>query len=92
MPELWPQVCRVKITCELLLTICFVSTTTNSMKCLVNWIPLKTHVRFENTHSCLKNRILGNSGFQIKSEKDVELPLYILPGPASRLQLHTPPP
>jgi len=45
--ECWPQVCRVKITSELLLTICFVSTTTNSMKCLVNWIPLNTHVRFE---------------------------------------------
>ena len=31
----WPQVCRVRIT------DCFVSTTTNSMKCLVNWIPLR---------------------------------------------------
>ena len=47
MPERWPRVCRVKITFELLLTICFVSTTTNSMKCLVNWIPLNTHVRVE---------------------------------------------
>jgi len=37
----WPQVCRVKITFELLLTVCFVSSTTNSMKCLVtgfHWI------------------------------------------------------
>jgi len=24
------------------------------MKCLVNWIPLNTHVRFENTQPCLK--------------------------------------
>jgi len=32
---------------ELLLTICFVSTTTILMKCLVNWIPLNTHVCFE---------------------------------------------
>jgi len=54
MPERWPQVCRVKITFEIILTICFVSTTTNSMKCLVNWIPLNTHVRFENTQPCLK--------------------------------------
>ena len=39
-PERWPQVCRVKIKFTLLLIIGFVSTTTNSMKCLVNWIPL----------------------------------------------------
>jgi len=32
----------------------FVSRTTNSMKCVVNWIPLNTHVRFENTKPCLK--------------------------------------
>jgi hypothetical protein len=50
MPERWPQVCRVKITFELLPTICFVSTTTNSMKYLGNWIPLNTYVCFENTH------------------------------------------
>jgi len=31
----------------LLLTICFVSTTTDSMICVVNWIPPNTHVRFE---------------------------------------------
>jgi len=36
MSERWLQVCRVKISFELLLTICLVSTTTNSMKCLVN--------------------------------------------------------
>jgi len=47
MPERWPQVCRVKITFELLLTICFVSTKTNLMKCLTNYIPLNTHVRFK---------------------------------------------
>jgi len=35
MLQRWPLVCRVKITFELLLTDCFVSTTTNSMKCLV---------------------------------------------------------
>jgi len=44
--EHWPQVCRVKITFELLLTNFSVFTTTNSMKYLVNWIPLNTHVRF----------------------------------------------
>jgi len=53
MPERWPQVCRVKITFKLLLTICSVFTTTNSMKYFVNWIPLNTHVRFENTQPCL---------------------------------------
>ena len=45
MPERWPQVFRVKIMFELLLTICFVSTTTNSMKYLVNWNPRS----FQNT-------------------------------------------
>ena len=54
MPERWPQVCRVKITFKLILTICLVSTTTNSMKYLVNWIPLNTHVRSENTQPCLQ--------------------------------------
>ena len=54
MPERCPQVCRVKIMFELLPTICFVSTTTNSMKYLVNWIPLNTQVFFENTQPCLK--------------------------------------
>jgi len=42
MLERWPQVCRVKITLTLLLTNCFVSTTTNSMKCLGNWMLLRT--------------------------------------------------
>ena len=35
----WPQVCRIKITFTLLPTNRSVSITTNSMKCLVNWIP-----------------------------------------------------
>jgi len=47
--ERWPQVCRVKITCTELLTNRFVSTTKNSMKCVVNWIPLRTRVRSRNT-------------------------------------------
>jgi len=25
------------------------------MKCLVNWIPLNTHVHLENTHPCIKD-------------------------------------
>ena len=53
MPECWPQVGRLKITFELRLTFFCVSTTTNMMKYLVNWIPLNTHVRFENTQPCL---------------------------------------
>jgi len=54
MPQRWPQVCRLNITFEILRAICFVSTTTNSMKCVLNWIPLNTHVGFENTQPCLK--------------------------------------
>ena len=41
--------CRVKITCTKLLTICFASTTKKSMKCVVNWIPLRIRVRSRNT-------------------------------------------
>jgi len=36
--HLFPQICRVKITFELLLNNWFDSTKTNSMKCYVNWI------------------------------------------------------
>ena len=36
--------------------------TTNSMKYLVNWIALNTHVRFENTQPCLKFGGTGKSG------------------------------
>jgi len=43
--ERWLQVCHVKITFELLRTTLFVSTRTNLMKCVVNWIPLNSHVR-----------------------------------------------
>jgi len=35
------------LTFELLLNSWFVSTSTNSMKCFVNWIPLNTHVCFK---------------------------------------------
>ena len=49
MLERWPQVCRVKITLTLLPTNCFVSTRTNSMKCLVNWVPLRIRVLSRNT-------------------------------------------
>jgi len=45
----WPQVCRVKITFRVLLTIRFVSITKISMKCVVNWIPLRIRVRSRNT-------------------------------------------
>jgi len=48
MPERWPQVCRVKIMFILLLTYRFVSTSTNSIKCLVNWIPLRIRMRSTN--------------------------------------------
>jgi len=42
--ERWQQVCRVKITLEVLPNKSFVSTRTNSMKCIVNWIPANLHV------------------------------------------------
>jgi len=42
----------------LLLTNCFASTTTNSMKCLVNWIPLRIRVRLRNTQPYLESLIL----------------------------------
>ena len=46
--------CRVKITCTKLPTICFASTTKKSMKCVVNWIPLRIRVRSRNTQPHLK--------------------------------------
>ena len=57
--ERWPQVCRVKITFTKLLTNRFVSTTKKSMKCVLNWIPLRIRVRSRNTQPHLK-LILGN--------------------------------
>ena len=45
------RVCLIKITFTLLPTNCFVSITSNSMKCLVNWIPLRIRVRSRNTKS-----------------------------------------
>jgi len=52
--ERWPQVCRVKITFPKLPTNRFVSTTKNSMKCVVNCIPLRICVRSRNTQPHLK--------------------------------------
>jgi len=46
--------CRVKITFTLWPTNCFVSTTTNSIKCVVNWNPLRFRVRSRNTQPHLK--------------------------------------
>jgi len=48
-PQRWPQVCRVKITFEGLPTNRFVCITKKSMKCVVNWIPLRIRVRSRNT-------------------------------------------
>ena len=47
--ERCPHVCRVKITFALLPTDLFVSTTTNSMECAVDSIPLRTCVDSRNT-------------------------------------------
>jgi len=64
MLEHWPHVCRVKITVTLLLTICFFSATTISMKCLVNWILLRFHVCFRNTQPHLQNKTLQNTALR----------------------------
>jgi len=56
--ERWPQVCRVKITKKMfkeLPTNRFVPTTKNSMKCVVNWIPLRIRIRSRNYQPHLKN-------------------------------------
>ena len=42
--ERWPQVCRVRITFDLLPTNCFISATMNSMKCPGNWIPRRIRI------------------------------------------------
>jgi len=55
MLEHWLQVCRVKITFRLLLKNSFVSTTMNSMNCLVNWIPLTIRVCSRNTQPHLNH-------------------------------------
>jgi len=51
--ELWPQVCRVKITFELLRTTSFFSTKTNLMKCFLKWIPMNSHVHLNKPQVCL---------------------------------------
>ena len=54
--ERWPQICRVKITFTKLPTNRFVSTTKNSIKCVVNWIPLRIRVRSRNTQPHLNTQ------------------------------------
>jgi len=49
MHESWPHVCCLKITFTVLSTNRFVSTSTNSMKCLANWIPLRICVPSRST-------------------------------------------
>jgi len=53
MPQRWLHVCHVKIMFALLRTNWFVSTKTNAMQCLVNWILLRIRVRSRNTQPCL---------------------------------------
>jgi len=65
MLERWPQICRVRLPFILLTTNCFVCTTANSMKCLVNWIPLRIRVRLTNTQPHLvifRMRFISNRG------------------------------
>jgi len=66
--ERWPHVCRVKIMFTKLPTNLFVSTTKLSMKCAVNWIPLRIRVRSRNTQPHLKalsNGAIRNLNFQV---------------------------
>jgi len=53
--ERWPQICRINHVTKLL-TNRFVPTTTNSMKCVVNWIPLSTAFVLEIPNPTLKCR------------------------------------
>jgi len=52
--ERWPQVCCVKITFIVLPTNRSISTTQKSMKCVVNWIPLRIRLRSRNTQPNLE--------------------------------------
>ena len=60
--ERWPHVCRVKITFGLILTIRFISTKTNSIKCLVNWNLLRIHERLKNFQPHLPSCFSRNPG------------------------------
>ena len=51
------------------LTICFVSTRTNSMKCLIDWILLNSHVRFEQNPTLLEYRAVSYSSFATPGQK-----------------------
>jgi len=62
----------VKITFTLLPTNCFISTTTNSMKCLVNWIPRAT----ENPRSFEKYPIPPQGIVQYSPPENEEIALH----------------
>ena len=68
--ERWPQVCCVKITFTLLQTNRFVSTKTNLMKCLVNWIPMRIYVPSRNTQPHLRSSL---SLCRVKSTFELQL-------------------
>jgi len=64
MLDRWPHISCVHITFGLLLTSCFVSTSTNSMKCLVNWIPPGPRVRLRNTQPYLP--VFSGAGYFLR--------------------------
>jgi len=68
MLERWPQVCRLKIMFTSLSTNHFVSTATNAMKCLVNWIPLRIRVGSRSTQPHLNAFLVS---FKIESSINV---------------------
>jgi len=74
--ERWPQVCRVKITFSKLPTNRFGSSTKISMKCIVNWIPLRIRVRSRNTQAHLKSMVHYVSAFEPGASG---LPYYCTP-------------
>ena len=57
-PHVWPHVCRAQITFKLLLTNEFISTKTNSMKCLVKWILRNIRVRSRNSQPHLDTKAM----------------------------------
>ena len=78
MLERWPQVCHVKITFTLLLTSRLVSTTIHSMKCIVNWIPLKIRFCCGNTTPSSSLLYISTSGTYSKfARKNIFLALGV---------------
>jgi len=66
MLERWPYVCCIKITVKLLPTNRFVSATKNSMRYVVNWIPLRICAWLRNTQPHLNESWQINKSSKIR--------------------------